>query len=81
MERLQATMAVWLALRGFGFAVVTSPNGRDVQKYFIHVSQFTDPNYVNTIEVGHKIEFGVSPIREGKNPTAVNITRVDEVGQ
>jgi len=81
MERLQGTVSVWLPARAFGFAIVVSPNGRDAQKYFVHVGQFTDPNYVNTVEVGHRIEFGVSPIREGKNPTAVNITRVDEVGQ
>lgn len=76
MERLQGTIAVWIPARAFGFIVIQDP--KNFQKYFFHLSHVTKG--ADRIAVGAEAVFGVNPIREGKNLSAIEVEILDGVG-
>jgi|HubBroStandDraft_6_1064221.scaffolds.fasta_scaffold2500647_2 cold shock CspA family protein len=69
MERFQGTIAVWIPTRAFGFIVIEDP--KNFRKVFFHLSHVAVG--VDRIAVGAKATFGINPIREGKNLSAIEI--------
>jgi cold shock CspA family protein len=68
MERIEGIVAVWLPARAFGFIVTEE---KEVRRFFMHLSHITKG--ADDIAVGKRATFTVSPIREGKNPTALDV--------
>jgi cold shock CspA family protein len=72
MDRLEGIVAVWIPTRAFGFICT---QGREVQRYFFHLNEIVKGQ--DQVIVGAKATFAVSPIRAGKNLTAIQV----EIGE
>lgn len=62
-------LCTWLGQRGFGFIAVRESEDREQQKYFLHLSQIVSGKPV----VGATCHFLVSPDKEGKLPSAIEV--------
>jgi len=76
MERLLGTIAVWIPTRAFGFIVIEDP--KNFQKFFFHLSHVAVG--ADRIAVGANATFGINPIREGKNLSAIEVEVLAGVG-
>ncbi len=59
--------------RGFGFIASTAPG--NTTTFFFHISRITS----GTPRVGAAALFSILPVREGKNPSAVDVEIFDGV--
>jgi cold shock CspA family protein len=69
VDKLQGVISAYLPDRGFGFIV--TGKGRDIHKYFFHISRVVAGE--NHIAVGATALFSVLPVQEGKCPSATDM--------
>jgi cold shock CspA family protein len=68
--RYEGSISVWINGKNFGFIVTDGES----QRLFLHRSKIKSGQPA----VGAKVVFDISPLREGANPSAIN---VEIVGQ
>jgi|HubBroStandDraft_6_1064221.scaffolds.fasta_scaffold2637394_2 cold shock CspA family protein len=64
-KELEGKLSVWVGHRNFGF--ITRTTGNVVDRYFLHKTRIES----GVPQVGAKVHFNVSPIKEGENPCAI----------
>jgi len=64
--KYEGTVSVYIARRKFGFIIGAAP---DFTRYFFHATQVK----VGKPYVGAKCLFDIDPVREGANPSAMDV--------
>jgi hypothetical protein len=63
----------WISGRGFGFLTALDGETLCREKFYAHVSKFVS----GKPELDKRYKFDVLPVREGANPSAINIEAID----
>jgi cold shock CspA family protein len=71
-ERAVGTISTYVADRGWGY--ISRPTELRVEKFFFHVSQFRSKDTKPALGVA--VSFSISPVIEGKWPTALDVTPI-----
>jgi cold shock CspA family protein len=71
-EILTGTVSTYVSDRGWGY--ISKASEHRVEKFFFHVSQFRSKDIKPALGVA--VSFSVSPVIEGKWPTALDVTPI-----
>jgi cold shock CspA family protein len=74
MDKNYGTVSTYVSDRGWGYLSRSAENN-NVEKFFFHVSQYRGKQKP---AIGVVVAFSVSPVREGKWPTALDVMPVEQ---